>query len=58
MNDRALSTKAAAHFLRGELAEALRQNPYYVNLLLAGVDSDGPSLYYIDYLARYITNEN
>lgn len=46
-----LSVSAAAHFTRNELATALRERPYNVNLLLAGVDSDGPSLYYMDYLA-------
>nr|CAD1828054.1 unnamed protein product [Ananas comosus var. bracteatus] len=30
----------------------LLQNPYFVNILLAGYDKDiGPSLYYIDYIA-------
>lgn len=30
------------------------QNPYYVNVLLAGYDSDvGASLYYIDYIATF-----
>ena len=47
-----LSTKAAAHYTRGELATALRKNPYNVNMLFAGFDSDeGASLYFIDYLA-------
>ena len=59
-----LSTRAAAHFTRGELATALRQNPYSCNILLAGVDPTGvevvegekreiggPSLYWMDYLA-------
>jgi len=51
-NGNPLSTHAAAHFTRGELATALRSNPYQVNLLLAGFDKDvGPSLYFIDYLA-------
>ncbi|KAL0484679.1 proteasome subunit beta-2 [Acrasis kona] len=51
-NDRALSTHGAAHFLRGELATALRKNPYQVNMLLAGYDKEiGGSLYYVDYLA-------
>jgi 20S proteasome subunit beta 4 len=28
------------------------QNPYYVNILLAGYDKEtGPSLYYTDYIA-------
>eukprot|EP00252_Welwitschia_mirabilis_P016994 TRINITY_DN37796_c0_g1_i1.p1 TRINITY_DN37796_c0_g1~~TRINITY_DN37796_c0_g1_i1.p1 ORF type:complete len:214 (+),score=47.05 TRINITY_DN37796_c0_g1_i1:86-727(+) len=47
-----LSTAAAAHFTRGELATALRKSPYFVNVLLAGFDKDvGPSLYYVDYIA-------
>jgi 20S proteasome subunit beta 4 len=47
-----LSNHAAAHFTRGELATALRSNPYQVNLLLGGFDKEqGPSLYFIDYLA-------
>uniref|UniRef100_A0A0C9RRC1 Proteasome subunit beta n=1 Tax=Wollemia nobilis TaxID=56998 RepID=A0A0C9RRC1_9CONI len=51
-NNISLSTAAAANFARGELATALRKNPYSVNLLLAGFDKDvGPSLYYIDYIA-------
>eukprot|EP01113_Clastostelium_recurvatum_P007483 TRINITY_DN1349_c0_g1_i1.p1 TRINITY_DN1349_c0_g1~~TRINITY_DN1349_c0_g1_i1.p1 ORF type:complete len:214 (+),score=42.60 TRINITY_DN1349_c0_g1_i1:102-743(+) len=46
-----LSTKAAAHYIRGELATALRRNPYNVNLLFAGIDKiHGPSVYYMDYL--------
>jgi 20S proteasome subunit beta 4 len=47
-----LSVSAAAHYTRNELATALRERPYNVNLLLAGVDKDvGPSLFYMDYLA-------
>lgn len=47
-----LTTAATANFTRGELATALRKNPYSVNLLLAGYDKEtGPSLYYIDYIA-------
>ncbi|CAN1808008.1 Proteasome subunit beta type-2-A, partial [Linum perenne] len=48
-----LTTAAAANFTRGELATALRkQNPYQVNILMAGYDKEtGPSLYYIDYIA-------
>ncbi|KAG0497220.1 hypothetical protein HPP92_001668 [Vanilla planifolia] len=47
-----LTTAAAANFTRGELATALRKNPYFVNILLAGYDKDiGPSLYYVDYIA-------
>ncbi|KAI0501222.1 proteasome subunit beta type-2-A-like [Dendrobium catenatum] len=47
-----LNTAAVANFTRGELATALRKNPYFVNILLAGYDKGiGPSLYYIDYIA-------
>ena len=47
----ALSTKSTASFVKTKLAEALRKNPYQVNLLLGGFDKDaGASLYYIDYL--------
>ncbi|KAJ1423831.1 Proteasome, subunit alpha/beta [Sesbania bispinosa] len=47
-----LTTVAAANFIRGQLATALRKNPYSVNILLGGYDKEsGPSLYYIDYLA-------
>jgi 20S proteasome subunit beta 4 len=45
-----MTTHAAAHYIRNTLAESIRQNPYQANLLLAGVDESGPSLYYIDYL--------
>lgn len=51
-NDLTLSTRAAANYTRKELAEALRSDPYNVNMLLAGWDSeDGASLYFIDYLS-------
>jgi 20S proteasome alpha/beta subunit len=51
-NDVKLNTSAAANFLRGELATALRRGPYQTNVLLAGYDEiGGPSLYYVDYLA-------
>ncbi|KVH97559.1 proteasome subunit beta type-2-A-like [Cynara cardunculus var. scolymus] len=47
-----LTTKAAANFMRGELATALRKNPYMVNIVLAGYDKEtGPSIYFIDYIA-------
>ncbi|KAL3686943.1 hypothetical protein R1sor_013252 [Riccia sorocarpa] len=47
-----LSTAAAANFTCGELAHALRKNPYYVNMMIAGYDpEEGPSLYYLDYIA-------
>merc|ERR1739848_276076 len=50
-NDQRLSTKAAAHWTRSQLARALRSQPYQVNLLLGGVDGEQASLFYIDYLA-------
>jgi len=51
-NDTGLSTHAAANFTRKELATALRQEPYQVNLLIGGWDHEqGPALYYMDYLA-------
>ena len=47
-----LSTQAAANFTRHQLATALRKSPYNCNLLLGGFDKDeGPSLYFMDYLA-------
>lgn len=55
-NDIKLSTHAAAHFIRGQLAKALRKGPYQTNLLLAGYDANnntnnGISLYFMDYMA-------
>jgi 20S proteasome subunit beta 4 len=51
-NSYPLNTKATANYTRLALAEALRRDPYQVNLLLGGVDEKtGPSLYFIDYLA-------
>lgn len=50
-----LSPHAAANFTRRNMADALRsQRPKYVNLLIAGMDEDGPSLYFLDYLASII----
>ncbi|CAI9776815.1 unnamed protein product [Fraxinus pennsylvanica] len=46
-----LTTAATANFTRGELATALRKNPYMVNIILAGYDKEGPSLYFVDYIA-------
>merc|ERR1712154_410336 len=48
-----LSPHAAANFTRRNLAEALRsRSSKQVNLLMAGYDKDeGPSLYFMDYLA-------
>ncbi|KAK7501085.1 hypothetical protein BaRGS_00007570 [Batillaria attramentaria] len=50
-----LSPHAAANFTRRNMADALRsQRPKFVNLLIAGIDEDGPSLYFLDYLASII----
>ncbi|CAN0027418.1 unnamed protein product, partial [Discosporangium mesarthrocarpum] len=49
-NNLKLSTNAAAHFVRGELARALRKGPFQTQILLGGVDKDVASLYWIDYL--------
>ena len=47
----AMSTRSTASFVKTKLAEALRKNPYQVNLLVGGYDKEGgASLYYIDYL--------
>lgn len=46
-----LSTHAAANYIRGEMATALRKGPYNCNLLVAGFDSGEPSLYFCDHLA-------
>lgn len=47
-----LSTHAAANFTRKQLAEALRSDPYQVNLLIGGYDEEqNAALYYMDYLA-------
>mgnify|MGYP001129891168 FL=1 len=48
-----LSTKAASHWTRNQLARFLRSSPYQVNLLLGGYDASTStaSLYFLDYLA-------
>jgi len=46
-----MGVQAAANFTRSELASALRRGPYQCDLLIGAVDSDGPQLYFIDYLA-------
>ena len=37
-NDTNLSVNASAHFLRQELARALRSGPYETNILVGGID--------------------
>jgi len=51
-HNRPMTMHAAAHFIRGELAHALRSSPYMANLLFGGFEEkEGPSLYFVDYLA-------
>jgi 20S proteasome subunit beta 4 len=51
-NGVALSTQAAANYMRGEKSTNLRKKMSVVDMLLAGYDeADGPSLYFLDYLA-------
>lgn len=46
------STKAVAHWVRVELAQALRsRGAYQTDLLIAGMDDGEASLYYMDYLS-------
>ncbi|KAL8584579.1 hypothetical protein ACOMHN_002309 [Nucella lapillus] len=50
-----LSPKAAANFTRRNVADALRsQRPKFVNILMAGIDNSGPSLFFLDYLGALI----
>ncbi|KAK2723677.1 hypothetical protein QYM36_002125 [Artemia franciscana] len=55
-NNYELSTAAAAHFTRQNLAQSLRsRSAYNVNMLLAGFDKDaGGELFFLDYLAASI----
>lgn len=52
-----LNTEQTANFVRSELAEALRRGPYMVNCILGGFDTDGPKLYWIDYLGTLVETE-
>eukprot|EP01017_Pseudomicrothorax_dubius_P038631 TRINITY_DN5822_c0_g1_i1.p1 TRINITY_DN5822_c0_g1~~TRINITY_DN5822_c0_g1_i1.p1 ORF type:complete len:190 (-),score=63.38 TRINITY_DN5822_c0_g1_i1:144-713(-) len=45
-----LNVREAANYTRSELAYAIRNGPYQVNLLIGGFDEEGPSLYWLDYL--------
>lgn len=50
-NGYSLNTFGTAQYIRSFLAESIRsKRPYMANVLLAGVDATGPSLYYVDYL--------
>ena len=50
-NGSKLSTHATAHYVRGEIAYAIRSSPKMCNMILVGYDEDaGASLYLFDYL--------
>jgi len=52
-----LRPKAAASWIRSQLAEAIRsRHPYQVNLLLGGYDepTSEPALYWVDYLGTLV----
>ena len=48
-NGVALSTEAAANFVRTVVSENLRKKPAFADLLIGGMDEE-PRLYYLDYL--------
>ena len=52
-NGQRLTTDETATYIRKELAEGIRSNPIQCNCLVAGFDSDGPKLYWLDYLGSY-----
>ncbi len=43
-----------ASYVRSQLAESIRRNPYQANVLIAGYDNDGPKLYWLDYLGSIV----
>lgn len=45
-----LNTDEVANFTRITLAESLRKSPYQANCLVAGFDTDGPKLFWLDYM--------
>ena len=47
-HNRELTINETANFIRNQLAQALRKQPYQVNILLGGVDAEGVQLYWID----------
>jgi len=46
-----MGTHATANYIRSSMAANLRKRMTQANFLLAGVDEDGPGLYFTDYLA-------
>ena len=53
-NGHRLNTEEVASYVRNQLAESIRRNPYQTNVLLAGYDNDGPKLYWLDYLGSMV----
>ena len=53
-NGNRLNTEEVASYVRNQLAESIRRNPYQTNVLLAGYDNDGPKLYWLDYLGSMV----
>ena len=52
-NGQRLTTDETAAYIRKELAEGIRSSPHQCNCLVAGFDTDGPKLYWLDYLGSY-----
>ena len=52
-NGQRLTTDETASYIRKELAEGIRSSPHQCNCLVAGFDTDGPKLYWLDYLGSY-----
>ena len=52
-NGQRLTTDETAAYIRKELAEGIRSSPHQCNCLIAGFDTDGPKLYWLDYLGSY-----
>lgn len=50
VNGHRLNTDEVANYTRSSVAENLRKSPMQANLLIAGYDTDGPKLYWMDYL--------
>ena len=53
-NGNRLNTEEVASYVRSQLAESIRRNPYQANVLIAGYDNDGPKLYWLDYLGSIV----
>jgi 20S proteasome subunit beta 4 len=53
-NGQRLTTDETASYIRNLLAKGIRSSPHQCNCLLAGFDTDGPKLYWLDYLGSYV----